>query len=204
MRGLFQGLKSFVLVTGHGVDPSLTSGVREAAREFFALAEEVKAAYAVRVGGHGWLAPGAEANAYSEGTETPPDLKESFSLGAETATGDADVDRIWYAPNVWPAEVPRLQSLVTRYTAAMRAVSDDLLALFCHALQLPRNVFRELASMHRPIQALASRSAGMARDLLKGSISRVRGEGSGGRAPRAAPRGYPPVFFRLGIFLSRC
>ena len=137
----------FVLVTGHGVDPSLTAGVREAARDFFALAEEVKAAYAVRVGGHGWLAPGAEANAYSEGTETPPDLKESFSLGAETATGDADVDRIWFAPNVWPAEVPRLQSLVTRYTAAMRAVSDDLLALFCHALQLPRNVFRELASM---------------------------------------------------------
>ena len=137
----------FILVTGHGVDPSLTSGVREAAREFFALAEEVKAAYAVRVGGHGWLAPGAEANAYSEGTETPPDLKESFSLGAETATGDVDVDRVWFAPNVWPAEVPRLQSLVTRYTAAMRAVSDDLLALFCHALQLPGNVFRDLASM---------------------------------------------------------
>jgi isopenicillin N synthase-like dioxygenase len=74
-------------------------------------------------------------------------LKESFSLGAETATGDVDVDRVWFAPNVWPAEVPRLQSLVTRYTAAMRAVSDDLLALFCHALQLPGNVFRDLASM---------------------------------------------------------
>jgi hypothetical protein len=29
-----------------------------------------------------------EANAYAEGTETPPDLTESYSLGAETATGD--------------------------------------------------------------------------------------------------------------------
>ena len=70
------------------------------------------------VGGHGWLAPGAEANAYAEGTETPPDLKESYSLGAETATGDPEVDRIWFAPNVWPAEVPLLQPLVTEYTAA--------------------------------------------------------------------------------------
>ena len=58
------------------------------------------------VGGHGWIAPGAEANAYAEGTETPPDLKESYSLGAETAVGDPEVDRIWFAPNVWPGEVP--------------------------------------------------------------------------------------------------
>ena len=136
----------FILVTGHGVDPSLAAAVRSAAREFFALPEEVKAAYSVPVGGHGWLAPGAEANGYAEGTETPPDLKESFSLGAETATGDPDVDRTWFAPNVWPTEVPALRSLVGEYTAAMRRVSDELLALFCRALQLPRNVFLELAS----------------------------------------------------------
>ena len=110
----------FILVTGHGVDPELARQVRAAAREFFALPDAVKRRYSVPVGGHGWIAPGAEANAYAEGTETPPDLKESFSLGAETATGDPEVDRIWFAPNVWPAEVPALQSLVTEYTAAMR------------------------------------------------------------------------------------
>ena len=136
----------FILVTGHGVDPTLAAAVRSTAREFFALPEEVKAAYSVPVGGHGWLAPGAEANAYAEGTDTPPDLKESFSLGAETAIGDPDVDRTWFAPNVWPTEVPALQSLVGEYTAAVRRVSDELLALFCRALQLPRNVFLELAS----------------------------------------------------------
>jgi isopenicillin N synthase-like dioxygenase len=98
------------------------------------------------VGGHGWLAPGVEANAYAEGTESPPDLKESYSLGAETATGDPDVDRIWFAPNVWPAEVARLQPLVNEYTAAMRSVADDLLALFAYALGLPENPFSALAS----------------------------------------------------------
>ena len=35
--------------------------------------EDAKNRYAVTVGGRGWLPPGVEANAYSEGTETPPD-----------------------------------------------------------------------------------------------------------------------------------
>jgi isopenicillin N synthase-like dioxygenase len=135
----------FILVTGHGVDPGLTAAVRAASREFFAQSDDVKQRYGVPVGAHGWIGPGAEANAYAEGTETPPDLKESYSLGAETATGDLDVDRIWFAPNVWPAEVPSLQGLVAEYTAAMRRVSDDLLALFAHALGLPVNPWATLA-----------------------------------------------------------
>ena len=135
----------FIVVTGHGVDIDLAARVRAASREFFALPTEVKARYSVPVGGHGWIGPGAEANGYSEGTETPPDLKESYSLGAETATGDPEVDRIWFAPNVWPAEVPALQTLVTEYTEQMRKVSDDLLALFAHALGLSVNPFVALA-----------------------------------------------------------
>jgi isopenicillin N synthase-like dioxygenase len=136
----------FILVSGHGVDPALARDVRAAAREFFAQPDAVTAGYSVPVGGHGWIGPGAEANAYAEGTETPPDLKESFSLGAETTTGIPDVDRIWFAPNVWPAEVPSLQRLVTEYTAQMRRVADDLLALFAHALGLPTNPFTVMAS----------------------------------------------------------
>ena len=144
---LDEGLQraGFILVTGHGIDPNLSAAVRAAARKFFDLPEEVKARYSVSVGGHGWIAPGAEANAYAEGAETPPDLKESYSLGAETAVGDPEVDRIWFAPNVWPDEVPHLQSLVNRYTAAMRRLADDLLALMAHSLGLPDNPFAALA-----------------------------------------------------------
>lgn len=61
----------FLLVTGHGVDPGLRGRIREAAGEFFRLPEAAKERYAVRVGGRGWLGPGAEANAYAEGTESP-------------------------------------------------------------------------------------------------------------------------------------
>jgi isopenicillin N synthase-like dioxygenase len=136
----------FILVTGHGVDKGLASAVRTVSREFFAQSDDVKRRYAVPVGGHGWIGPGAEANGYAEGTETPPDLKESYSLGAETATGEPDVDRIWFAPNVWPSEVPQLHALVTEYTTAVRRLSDDLLALFAHALGLPANSWAALAN----------------------------------------------------------
>ena len=143
-----QGLQraGFILVTGHGVDPELARDVRAAARQFFSLPVDVKQRYSVPVAGRGWLAPGVEANAYAEGTETPPDLKESYSLGAETVSGDPEVDRIWFAPNVWPAEVPSLQPLVNEYTAAMRKLADDMLALFAYALGLPANPWASLAS----------------------------------------------------------
>ena len=80
----------FLLVTGHGVDPDLRSAIREAARTFFRMPVGTKKAYEVKVGGRGWLGPGAEANGYSEGTETPPDLKESFAVGADQATGETE------------------------------------------------------------------------------------------------------------------
>ena len=144
---LDEGLQQagFILVTGHGIAPELATGVRAASRRFFSLPEGVKRQYSVAVGGHGWIAPGAEANAYAEGTETPPDLKESYSLGAETAVGDPEIDRIWFAPNVWPAEVAELQALVNEYTHAMRRLADDLLALMAHALGLPDNPFVTMA-----------------------------------------------------------
>ena len=41
--------------------------------------------------------------------------------------------------------MPALQPLVGEYTAAMRKLSDDLLALFAHALGLPANPFATLA-----------------------------------------------------------
>ncbi|HEX5810816.1 MAG TPA: 2-oxoglutarate and iron-dependent oxygenase domain-containing protein [Pseudonocardia sp.] len=136
----------FLLVTGHGVDAALRAGVRAAARRFFALPDAVKQRYAVRIGGRGWLAPGVEANALVEGTQTPPDLKESFAVGPDTRTGDAAVDAVWFPPNVWPAEVPELRAVVTRYTSAMRRVADDLLELCASALGVPVATLTSLAT----------------------------------------------------------
>src|SRR5262249_51818735 len=107
----------FLLVTGHGVEQDLRTRVRALAREVVVRPAEVKQRYAVGVGGRGWIPPGAEANGYAEGTETPADLKESYSLAADDPTGDPDTDAAWFRPNVWPAEVPELRPVLTAYLA---------------------------------------------------------------------------------------
>src|SRR6266581_4009017 len=131
----------FFLVQGHGVPGELRARVRAGARAFFALPREVKQRYAVTVGGRGWLPPGVEANAYAEGTATPPDLKESFAVGADQPTGDPEVDGYWFQPNAYPAEVPGLEPAVVAYLARMRALADELLVLCAAALGLEDDFF---------------------------------------------------------------
>ena len=131
----------FFLVTGHRVDPQLRAAVRAASHQFFALPDAVKQRYAVTVAGRGWLPPGVEANGYAEGTQTPPDLKESYSVGADQPVGVPEVDAFWFQQNVWPVEVPALQTAVTAYLAQMRRLADDLLELCAAALQQPLDFF---------------------------------------------------------------
>ncbi len=131
----------FFLISGHGVPDDLRAAVRTQARAFFALPPEVKRRYAVTVGGRGWLPPGAEANGYAEGTRTPPDLKESFAVGADQPTGDAAIDAFWFQPNVYPAEVPALQPAVVAYLARMRELADELLRVCAAALGLECDFF---------------------------------------------------------------
>ncbi|MEU0966511.1 2-oxoglutarate and iron-dependent oxygenase domain-containing protein [Streptomyces sp. NPDC005917] len=131
----------FLLVTGHGVEAELRSAVRQAARVFFGLPAEVKAAYAAKVGGRGWLGPGAEANAYSEGTETPPDLKESLTFATDEPFEDPVTNAEWYAPNVWPAEVPELRAVCEEYLGRMGELEKELLELLGYALGLERDFF---------------------------------------------------------------
>ncbi|MDT4924376.1 MAG: hypothetical protein QOG01_2089 [Pseudonocardiales bacterium] len=131
----------FLLVTGHGVPQSARDAVRAASRRFFGLAPELKAPYAVTVAGRGWLPPGVEANGYAEGTETPPDLKESYSVGADRPTGDPEIDGFWFQPNVYPLEVPELSTSITAYLAQMRSLADDLLRLCAAALGLADDFF---------------------------------------------------------------
>ena len=119
----------------------LRAEVRAQARAFFALPAGTKRRYAVTVGGRGWLPPGVEANGYAEGTETPPDLKESYAVGADQPTGDPEVDGYWFQPNVYPAEVPGLEPAVVGYLARMRALADELLVLCAAALGLEPDFF---------------------------------------------------------------
>jgi len=131
----------FFLITGHGVADELRARVRAEARGFFALPREIKQRYAVTVGGRGWMPTGVEANAYAEGTQTPPDLKESFTVASDQPTGDAEVDAFWFQRNVYPAEVPALQPAAVAYLARMRELADELLVVCAAGLGLDRDFF---------------------------------------------------------------
>ncbi|GAA4066663.1 isopenicillin N synthase family dioxygenase [Actinomadura miaoliensis] len=135
----------FLVITGHGVPAALRADIRAAARRFFALPEETKRAYAVTIGERGWLPPGVEANGYAEGTPTPPDLKETFAVGAHEPVGDPEIDAEWFLPNVWPGEVPELERLLTEYLERMRALSNGLLELCAAALGLAPGFFTSRA-----------------------------------------------------------
>ena len=131
----------FFLISGHGVPGGLRGQVREQARAFFALPADVKQRYRVTVGGRGWLPPGVEANGYAEGTATPPDLKESYAVGADQPTGIAEVDSFWFQPNVYPAELPGLEPAVVTYLGRMRELADELLVICAAALGLDADFF---------------------------------------------------------------
>ena len=134
----------FLVVTGHGVDPAERAAVRSAARAFFALPSETKRQYAVSVAGRGWLPPGVEANAYADpyaegAPASAPDLKESYSVGADGVT--APLDGFWFQENVWPAEVPALEEAVTAYLATMKHLADELLTICAAALGVDADFF---------------------------------------------------------------
>jgi isopenicillin N synthase-like dioxygenase len=129
----------FFLVTGHGVPREARDAVRAAARTFFGLPPETKQPYAVTVAGRGWLPPGVEANGYAEGTETPPDLKESYSVGADDRT--APLDGYWFQRNIYPEVVPQLQVSIEDYLARMKTLADELMTLCAAALGLEPDFF---------------------------------------------------------------
>jgi isopenicillin N synthase-like dioxygenase len=131
----------FLLITGHGIPAETRDRLRAAAMRFFSLPEPIKRSYATAVGGRGWLPPGAEANGYAEGTETPPDLKESYACGHDTKIGDPALDELWFPDNVYPAEVPAMEPLVRDYLERMRALADELLIICAVALGLKEDFF---------------------------------------------------------------
>lgn len=128
----------FLLLTDHGVPTSLAEEIRTEARRFFSLDVEEKATLTARVGERGWIPPGAEANAYASGVESPPDLKETFKLGYHDDNSPM--------ANRWPAQVPALRPAAETYLSRMWELALDCFELFAEALRLEPGTLRRDAS----------------------------------------------------------
>jgi isopenicillin N synthase-like dioxygenase len=148
----------FFGVVGHGVPRANIEGALQAAREFFALPLDEK----LRVRrprpelNRGYIATGTETLARLAGRETPPDHKEVFTVGSEHCPQDdpyytREAARPHWGPNPWPERPAGFRERVLAYQAAMQALTDRLMTIFCRALELPPDYFAE-RSVRAPSQ----------------------------------------------------
>jgi isopenicillin N synthase-like dioxygenase len=133
----------FFSLIGHGVPHQVFDDAFHASHRFFASSDADKTQVHIRQSRHkhgfdpiGWQALD---------TSAPPDLKESFYLGAERAPDHPLVlEGIEnQGPNQWPSEdkLPGFQAACNTYSAHMDALARRLMALIAVSLNLKPNHF---------------------------------------------------------------
>ncbi|MEQ8347654.1 MAG: 2-oxoglutarate and iron-dependent oxygenase domain-containing protein [Sneathiellaceae bacterium] len=141
----------FLIVTGHGVPAALVEDMRATSRRFFDLPMDAKMAYKMPDDRYrGYTAYGGEALSYSLGDESPPDLKEGFSIGPCDTAQDAyhAAGGTFFAPNMWPPEMPELRPVWTRYYGAMEGLATDLMRIFALGLGMDEHYFDDKVDRH--------------------------------------------------------
>lgn len=128
----------FFMVLGHGIAQPLIDETRRVYSAFFHAPTAVKQAVRMpRLGMAGWAPMGMEANGYSFGHETPPDMKESYRLGAHVLPGRVALR----GENVWPKVPDGFRATVTDYMAAVDRLHMDLLRVCAAAAGLEDHEF---------------------------------------------------------------
>lgn len=143
----------FLMVENHGVDEALIGTTWAAAAEFFALPieEKSKARSEDPECPRGYFPQQSEALAGSRGVETPPDLKEAFSIGPlrapDCAMSRTDYE-FHYGENLWPAAPAGFRDTLTAYYRAMEQLGGRVLMLLAQALSLPKDYFVQYHTHH--------------------------------------------------------
>ena len=144
----------FFAVTGHGVPGAVIADLVAQSYAFFDLAPAEK--LAVRrprpEQNRGYIAPGQERLARLRGDETPPDLKELYTIGPFDTpatpyfTGAAAYPS--FAPNLWPARPVGLRPALELYWHELDRVARTLCRIFAEALELAPGFFDDKVDRH--------------------------------------------------------
>ena len=127
----------FFYVVGHGIPPSVQQRLDRAARDFFALGDDEKAAIAMARGGRawrGWFPVGGEL------TSGKPDMKEGLYFGEELPPGDP---RPLHGPNLFPTRPAQLRDAVLDYIGAVTDLGHLVLRAMAVGLGLDAGWFDE-------------------------------------------------------------
>ncbi|MGH7024412.1 MAG: isopenicillin N synthase family dioxygenase [Caulobacteraceae bacterium] len=126
----------FAVVSDHGVDPALSSGMLADAMAFFALPESAKLAYRIpgAAGQRGYTPFRIETAKDAD----HPDLKEFWHVGRQTSrTLGPALD------NVWPAEVPAFREHALALFSAFEALGGAILGAIGAHLRLPPGLLED-------------------------------------------------------------
>jgi isopenicillin N synthase-like dioxygenase len=144
----------FFAVTGHGVPGAVIADLVAQSYAFFdlPLAEKLAVRRPRPEQNRGYIAPGEERLARLRGDETPPDLKELYTIGPfdtpETPyfTGPAAYPS--FAPNLWPARPVGLRPALQAYWHELDRVARLLCRIFAEALDLAPEFFEDNVDKH--------------------------------------------------------
>lgn len=147
----------FLAIVGHGVPKEVTAGAWDASRAFFDLPADRKLEVRMPYVGYpyGYSPLQAEALAKSLGEETPPDIKESFSIGPldqPPHTGNEPDADFRFAKNLWPKEPANFRQAWAAYYGAMGELAVRIMRVFGAALNLPEEFFAGV--IDNPISAM--------------------------------------------------
>src|SRR5580700_5019617 len=125
----------FLAIAGHGISNQVITDAWSASRTFFDLPTDRKLEVKMPYVGYpyGYSPLQAEALAKSLGEETPPDLKESFSIGPlqQLPPGENDPDADFrYAANLWPTEPKEFRREWTTYYRTMSELAGRIMKIF--------------------------------------------------------------------------
>lgn len=142
----------FLQVIGHGLDPDVEERAWHAAHAFFALPDADKLACSIPPGdAYGYGPYLVERLAASLGADTPPDLKETFSIGPfvpAPAGLDDPAAAFVYSPNRWPAAMPAMAATFHAYYDALADLVDRVMRAMAVGLGLDAGWFAPFVDRH--------------------------------------------------------
>lgn len=144
----------FFQIVGHGLDADVEARAWDAAHAFFRLPIDEKLAVSIPPGdAYGYGPYRAERLAASRGEITPPDLKETFSMGPDDGTCAAGTTAdpaasFVFSRTPWPGSLPGMEAALREYYDALAALVDRLMGLMATGLRLDLDHFVPFIDRH--------------------------------------------------------